>query len=208
MNSTRLVQQAGNAPYYRADGENDKSDFRNENNQLGPGATPNPPIPGWESVGPAMQEFIARTNRALEVQGRLLQAAIPLMDKRIVVDYATGTTDGSGNLDLVIYRVPVGFQFITTRVNVEDGTHTPGAGFTGATSWIGLMRGDKWMPGSLVDFWPVPAAGNAVIIPIQFTDGSSEAAVFRGGETIGLHIATGPVSSDIWVRIQGLMEPI
>jgi hypothetical protein len=99
-------------------------------------------------------------------------------------------------------------QFVSTRVNIEDGTHTPGAGFTAAGCWIALIRGDKWQPGSILDFLPNPPANNGVILPCEFSDGPSEAGILRGGEVFSIHIASGPVSTDIWVRLQGYEEPV
>lgn len=185
----------------------DGHNFRDENRQV-PARVGTPPEPGSESAGPSMFHLVQETRRSLEVQNHLLKAAIPLMDQRIVVDYATGQTDGSGNLDLKIYQVPQGYQFITTRVNIEDGTHTPGNGFTAANCWMALIRGDKWQPGSIIDFVPNPPNAAGVILPAQFSDGASEAGVFRGGEIIGLHISAGPATTDIWVRIQGQLQSI
>lgn len=201
--SNRYAERRG----VESPGINDGGAFRNENVQV-PADSKTPPYPGSESAGPALYDLINRTTRALEIQTRLIHEAIPLLNSRHVVTYAAGQTDGSGNLDLVLYRVPQGMQFVCTRVNVEDGTHTPGNPFTSATGWIALIRGDKWQPGSIIDMWPNPPAGNANFIPILFSDGNMEAGLFRGGETIGLHIASGPPTTDILVRVQGFEEPV
>lgn len=163
------------------------------------------PTPGMEVVGPTMFNLVQETRRAIDIQSRLLQAAIPLLDNRRITDYATGQTDANGNLDLPMYRVPAGMQFVMTRLNVEDGTHTPGAGFTAAGCWIAVIRGDKFSPGSMVDFLPNPPNNNGIIIPALFSDGNSEAAVYKGGEVITLHVV-GTVTlanTDIWARFQG-----
>lgn len=155
-----------------------------------------------------MFDLVEQTRRSVEVQNRLLRSAIPLLDRRIVINYANGQTDGSGILNLVLYRVPQGMQFITTRVNVEAAGFTPATPYTNATGWIGLMRSDRFVIGSLVDFVPNPPLATAPILPASITDGASEAAVFRGGEIIGLTIASGPATTDIWVRLQGIEEPV
>lgn len=166
------------------------------------------PEPGIESAGPAMFDLVKETRRSLDVQNQLLRAAIPLMDRRIVVNYVNAQTDGSGNLDVVVYRVPQGMQFITTRVNIEAVGFTPAAPYSNAAGWIGLMRSPIFGVGTLVDFIPNPPLSNGPILPASITDGATEAGVFRGGETVGLHIATGPATTDIYVRIQGIEEPI
>ena len=166
------------------------------------------PEPGAESVGPAMFDLVQETRRSIDVQNKLLKAAIPLLDQRIVVETITGQTDGSGILNLVLFRVPQGMQFITTRVNVEAAGFTPATPYTNAAGWIGLMRSDKFVIGSLVDFLPNPPIASGAILPASITDGASEAAVFRGGEIVGLTIASGPANTDIWVRLQGFEEPI
>jgi hypothetical protein len=167
-----------------------------------------PPHPGEESVGPNMYDLVIRTNRSIEVQNELLRSAIPMLNKRVVINYATGTTDGSGNLDLIMYRVPQGFQFITIRVVVEDATHSPGNPFTGAAAWIALIKGDKYAQGSIVDFLPNPPNANGVILPALFSDGVTEGPVFRGGESASIHINAGPPTTDIWARFQGFEVPL
>jgi len=166
------------------------------------------PPPGQESAGPSMFDLVERTRESIRVQNDLLRAAIPLLNKRIVVSYVTGQTDASGNLDLVLYRVPQGMQFITTRVNVEATGFTPATPYTNAAGWLGLMKSDKFQQGTLIDFLPNPPVANGAILPASITDGATEAGVFRGGESIGLHIATGPATADIWVRFQGIEEPL
>lgn len=185
------------------------SGYRDADRQI-PARVGTPPEPGNESAGPAMFNLVQETKRALEVQSALLRAAIPLLDTRIVVDYATGQADASGNLALKIYQVPQGYQFITTRVNIENGIATPGAPFTAAGAWMGLMRGDSFRPGSLIDFVPNPPGAGGVVLPAIFSDGSSEAGVFRGGEIIGLNfVGTATAANmDIWVRIQGILESV
>ncbi len=166
------------------------------------------PEPGAESAGPAMFDLVKQTNRSIEVQNQLLRAAIPLMDKRIVINYATGQTDGSGVLDLVLYRVPQGMQFITTRLNIEAVGFTPATPYTNAAGWIALMKADKFVVGSMIDFLPNPPVASGAILPASITDGATEAGVFRGGEVIGFHIAGGPATTDIYCRVQGIEEPL
>jgi hypothetical protein len=183
------------------------SAYRVENAQL-LSESEKPKYPGVESVGPDMYDLVMRTRRAIEVQNELLHNAIPMLNRRIITQLTTGSTDGSGNMDLVVYVVPQGMQFITIRCAVEDATHSPGAPFTGAAAWIAIFKGDKYFQGSIVDFLPNPPNANGVILPALFTDGVSEGPVFRGGERVGIHINAGPPSSDIWVRLQGVEVPL
>ena len=181
--------------------------FREESREVAP--TPSPrPNPGEESIGPALFDLLVRTHRSIDVQAELLKAAIPLLNRRTIVEIVNGNTDASGNMDLVLYRVPQGMQFIVTRVNIENGGNSPASPYTNAAGWIGLMRADKFVKGTLVDFLPNPPVSNGAILPASITDGATEAGLFRGGEIIGLHIDTGPANNDIWVRLQGIQEPV
>lgn len=183
--------------------------FREESRSV-PLVLPHAPPPGEEVSGPALFELYRKTAHAVEVQNELLRAAIPLMDRRIIVEYKTGQTDANGNADIVIYQVPQGMQFITTRVNVEDATHTPASPYTNAAGWIALIRGQAFAPGCIVDFIPNPPLTNGPILPASITDGATEAGVFRGGEFVTLHVAGAAAlaTTDIWVRLQGIQEPI
>lgn len=169
------------------------------------------PEPGAESVGPAMIHLVEETRRAMAVQSQLILKAVPLLNNRMIVEKHAGQTDAAGNLDLVLYRVPQGYQFLTTRVTIEDATHTPGAPFSAAGAWIALISGDKFAAGSMRDMAPNPGnAGASPIIPFIFSDGSSEASIFRGGEIISLHVVGTATlaNTDIFVSLQGQTIPI
>ncbi|MFI5420303.1 MAG: hypothetical protein ACHQ1H_04995 [Nitrososphaerales archaeon] len=184
--------------------------FRTESREI---ITPSrsAPEPGSESAGPALFNLIQENQHALAVQSALILKAIPLLNNRIIIEKHAGQTDANGNLDIKLYQVPQGFQFITTRVTFEDATHTPGAPFSAAGAWVALISGDKFQPGSLRDMVPNPGnAGATPIIPGIFSDGSSEASIFRGGEIISIHIVgTAALANvDIFVSLQGQTIPI
>ncbi|MFI5419572.1 MAG: hypothetical protein ACHQ1H_01250 [Nitrososphaerales archaeon] len=184
--------------------------YREQNSEV---ATPSrsAPEPGIESVGPAMIHLVEETHRAMAVQSQLILKAIPLLNNRLIVEKHAGQTDGAGNLDLVLYRVPQGFQFVTTRVTIEDATHNAGTPFSAAGAWIALISGDKFAAGSMRDMAPNPGnAGASPIIPFIFSDGSSEASIFRGGETVSLHVVgTATLANvDIFASLQGQLIPI
>lgn len=169
------------------------------------------PEPGAESVGPALFNLVEENVRALAVQSQLILKAIPLLNNRIIVEKHAGQTDATGNVDIPLYRVPQGFQFFTTRVTFEDATHTPGAPFSAAGAWVALIAGDKFAPGSLRDMAPNPGnAGATPLIPGIFSDGSSEASIFRGGEIITLHVVgTATLANlDIFATLQGQISPV
>jgi len=192
------------------DGENDASLYRNENEQIYADSA-RPPYPGTESAGPALYDLVDRTARALEVQSRLLRDAIPLLNRRIMVEYKTGQTDANGNADIVLYQIPAGMQFIVTRVNVEAAGFNAGTPFSAAGAWIALTRSQTFAVGTTLDFLPNPPnAGATPILPASISDGATEAGVFRGGEFAVLHIVgTATLANvDIWARLQGIQEPI
>lgn len=165
-----------------------------------------PPEPGVESAGPALVNLVAKTHHAIDVQSRLILKAIPLLNSRTIIERVAGTTDANGNLDVILFRVPQGFQFFSQRIIVEDATHTPGAPFSAAGAWLGIISGDRFQPGSLKDMVPNPGnAGATPLIPAIFSDGNEEQALWRGGEQIGLHVVgTATLANvDIFATIQG-----
>lgn len=186
------------------------NDFRNRAVPVG-GISHPAPEPGSESAGPAMFNLVQETARSILVQNDLIQKAIPLLNSRTVTERVAVQTDANGNADVILYRVPQGFQFYSQRITVEDGTHTPGAPFSAAGAWLGIIVGDKFQPGSLKDFAPNPGnAGATPLIPFLFSDGNEEQALFRGGEQISLHVV-GTVTLanvDIFATIQGRLFPL
>lgn len=209
----RTVRDPDNAQAVNSEiftGNERPSGFRGRNEQV---LTPSPraPEPGAESAGPAFIRMVEDNRLALQVQSNLILKAIPLLNRRIIVEKHAGQTDASGNLDLVLYRVPQGFQFITTRVTFEDATHNAGTPFSAAGAWVALISGDKFQPGSMRDQAPNPGnAGATPIIPGIFSDGSNEAAVFRGGEIVTLHVVgTAALANvDIFASLQGEIVPV
>jgi hypothetical protein len=204
MNDRNLIRGDGNAPYYRAGGE---GVFRDEN--IGVTVDNNrAPNPGQELVGPAMFQFIERTNRAILVQEELIKAAIPYLHDQRITEGATGQTDGSGNLDLKLYVVPQGYKFTATRVNLEAVGFTPASPFSAATAWVALIRGTQFAAGSILDFGP--SASGGIIFPSIFSTSDSHAPFLRGGEILSVHVV-GSVTlanTDIYARVQGELKPI
>ncbi len=185
-------------------------EFRDQNRPVAP-AYERAPEPGPEVAGPAMFNLVQETRRALDVQSRLIVRAIPLLNNRIIVERHSVETDANGNADLVLYRVPQGMQFVVTRLIVENATNNAGTPFSAAGAWIALILGDRYQPGSIRDFAPNPAnAGATPLLPWVFSDGNEEASVFRGGETVGLHIVgTATLANqDIWATLQGHEFPV
>lgn len=166
------------------------------------------PNPGQEVVGPAFFDLVREVKLAQQVGEQLLRDAKSLMDKRSVISLETGQTDGSGNIDLPLYVCPAGFEFVITRLSVEAIGFTPAVPFASATGWIAIIRGQAFGVGSIVDFLPNPPLANAPILPAQFVDGPNNAAVFRSGERVSLHIANGPVNTDIYARFQGFTQSV
>jgi hypothetical protein len=170
--------------------------------------SPDAPPPGEESVGPTMFDMVVELRRAQEVSKFLLSQAENLLKRKTVVAKATDSTDATGALQMAIYQVPQGFQFYLTRWNVEGGAFTPGAPFSSATANIQIINGRNFGVGAIMDFLPNPPAANGNILPASNTDGLEAACLFRGGEWISLMIRSGPVSTAIIARIQGIQEVV
>lgn len=187
--------------------EKEQSTFRDADRQVIP-AVERPPVPGEESVGPALYDLVRETRRAYEANSELLREAIHAGHKRNVIEATSGETDANGNLDLRLFQVPQGHHFTVTRVNVEAGLFTPASPFSAATAWIALIRGALFAQGSILDFGP-PASGG-VILPSIFSTSDSHAPALNGGEILSLHIV-GSITlanTGIWARCQGILTLI
>jgi hypothetical protein len=176
-----------------------------------------PPSPGSEVAGPAMFDLVREVKQAQLVGQALLKSAFSLLDKRTIVRQESGQTDGSGNVDIPLFTVPQGFEFVVTRVNVESPAFTPATPFSSATGWIALARGaiiggpGALGPGAILDFLPNPPVATGAILPALFTDGQDQAAILRGGETISLHFFGGggaSINIDIYCRLQGFTRAL
>jgi hypothetical protein len=197
-----LIHESGGAPYYRQDGENDATQFRNEDAQV-PGKVGIPPPPGSDSVGPALFELVQETRRSREVSAELLRSATESFHKRSVIEATSGETDANGNLDLRLFQVPQGHQFTVTRVTIEAAGFTPAAPYGNAAAWIALIRGAIFASGSILDFGP--AASGGTILPSIFSSSDSHAPAINGGEILTLHLvgAVALANVGIWARCQG-----
>ena len=170
-----------------------------------------PPEPGAEVTGPAMFDLVREVKQAQLVGRELLKASSSLLNRRSVVRYASGQTDTNGNVDIPIYDVPSGFEFVTTRCIVECPAFTPATPYTNAAGWIALIRGSNFGVGSILDFLPNPPIASGAILPALFTDGADKASVLRGGEKISLHFNGGggaSVGIDLTVRLQGFTTAV
>lgn len=181
--------------------------YRRENVEI---ETPSPraPEPGAESVGPAIINLVQETMKAHMVQNELILDSLKHLRERPVSEGVSGQTDASGNLDLRLYVVPMGYIFYPTRVNIEGGAFTPASPFAAAAAWLALIRGQAFAPGSILDFGPASVGGT--IIPSIFSTSRNHAPMLRGGEILTLHIVGGAglASTSIWARCQGWQEPL
>lgn len=166
------------------------------------------PEPGAESVGPALINLVHETRRAFEIENELLRDALKTLHDRPVSEGVSGQTDASGNLDLRLFVVPMGYNFFATRVNIEGGTFTPALPFANAAAWLALIRGQIFATGSVLDFGPATAGGT--IIPSIFSTSRNHAPMLRGGEILTLHVvgSASLANTSIWARCQGFLEPL
>lgn len=155
-----------------------------------------------------MFDMVVEMRRAQEVSKFLLDQATNLLKRKTVVAKATDSTTAAGLLEMPIYQVPQGFQFYLTRWNVEGGAFTPGAPYTAATANLQIINGRNFGVGAIMDFLPNPPAANGNILPASNTDGLEAACLFRGGEWVTLLIRSGPATTPIYARIQGIQEAV
>lgn len=167
-----------------------------------------PPAPGEESAGPGMFDLVRETRHAQQVAAVLMQEASQMLKRRTVVEKTTAVTDGAGNLDMVLYQVPMGFEIVVTRINLEAIGFSPAVPFTFATGWVALVAGARFGVGSMIDFLPNPPAASGAILPATLTDGANQAGIFRGGEIISLHVNAGPITTAIYARLQGIQRAV
>lgn len=168
-----------------------------------PGDVAKPPPPGEEVAGPPLFDLVKELRHAQEVGRQLLEESNKLLQRRTIVRRGNGQTDASGNVDIPLFVVPMGFEFVVTRVNVESPAFTPAVPYSAATAWIALILGDRFGVGAILDFLPNPPLASGPILPCLFTDGADQAGVLRGGEQVSIHLANGPVNSAIVCRLQG-----
>lgn len=184
------------------------SNDRDQKNRFEAATVTLPPEPGTEVAGPAMFDLVREIKHAQMVGQQLLKQADSLLDTRTIVQTANGTTTAAGLLDLLLYTVPGGFEFVVTRVNVEAVGFTPAVPYTNAAGWIALCRGDSFAVGSMLDFLPNPPLASGPILPAVMSDGGEQAGAIRGGEKVSLHIQSGPATVDIYVRLQGIQKAV
>lgn len=169
-----------------------------------------PGEPGSESAGPSLFDLVRETRHAQQVSAELLREAAQMLAKRTVVESGQAQTDGNGNLDVVMFRVPQGYEFLVERCNVEAAGFSPGAGFASGASWIAMIVGDRFVQGSMLDFLPSPPANAGVILPCVLTNQGNESGTLKGGQMVSLHItgAAGLANTMITFRLQGKTRPI
>lgn len=170
-----------------------------------------PPFPGDESAGPALFDLIRETRRAAEASRFLVTEASALLQRRRVVEKGQATVDAAGNLDVVMYQVPVGFELMLTRVVVESGNSSPAGGYTNAAAWIAVIVGDKFGLGSILEFAPnPPTAAGGFILPWMFGQGSDDIGFIRGPQNVGLHITGGVALASVMIsfRLHGQLSAV
>lgn len=175
------------------------------------GSVPIPPYPGSESAGPALFDLIRETRRAAEVSRFLVQEASSLLARRRVVEKGQANADAAGNLDVVMYSVPAGFELEVSRVVVESANSSPAGGYTNAAAWIAVIQGDRFALGSILDFLPnLPTAAGGFILPAQFGSFNDEVGYVRGPNTVGLHITGGAPLANVMIsfRLQGRLHAV
>ena len=130
---------------------------------------------------------------------------------------ASGNTDASGNLFLIVYKVASGEQFRLTRALCEAAGQTPASPFSAAAAWVAMYATDldqapggtvvgiaNAMQGGQVMFGP-PVAGGP-ILPFLYTSEESNASEIRGPANLVLVVTAGPATARITVRYQGTLR--
>jgi hypothetical protein len=130
---------------------------------------------------------------------------------------ASGNTDASGNLFLIVYKVAAGEQFRLTRADVEAFGFTPAAPFSGATAWVAMYASDldqvpggtftgiaNALQGGQVMIGP-PVAGGPML-PFLYAETESAAPEIRGPANLILVVNAGPATTRITFRYQGTLR--
>lgn len=110
-------------------------------------------------------------------------------------------TNGSGNVDVHVYRVPAGMVFSLHRAFITADGYTFASPFTANAGYVEIHRNGEAVDG-------IPLGNGAFGIPIAYTAGDSDAIDFRNGERVTFHVVGGPASTAIVVRCQGTLAPI
>jgi hypothetical protein len=110
------------------------------------------------------------------------------LQKRVISDVfaITGQTNASGNVDIALYQVPMGFEAQFTRINIEAVGFTPAVPYTNAAAWAAIYRGLAFGNGAILDFAPASPGGG--IFPGVWTDSATQAIRLRGGEWLSFHL--------------------
>ncbi len=142
-----------------------------------------------------------------ELRRELDGLRIALAKKPAVVRFEkAGPTTATGALTLEGYKPPLGMEFRLTRLVVLADGFSPAVPFNGAGAFLELLRNDvpiAWQ--SLV----AAAAINASALPSILVDADSEtsAAYYANADCVAVRLTNGPVSTNITVRGEGVLNP-
>lgn len=176
---------------------------------LAPGQPPHPsegrqgppvniPIEGWEhmrEVIDALGQQLARTSRPEYVAG-----------------FASGQTDSSGDVDILLYRIAAGIEAHLNRLTVNaivastGVAYTPASPYSGASAYLEVYDADdrnSLGPSGLMDFASGVATGpQGSMFPGVFTDNNPSGMFTRGPKAFVLRVKGGPVSTQVFARYQ------
>jgi len=158
-----------------------------------------------------VESFLA-VRKQIDELGRTLAQLVPPDEPTGI---ASGNTDASGNLFLVVYKVAAGEQFRLTRAVVECQGYTPASPYSNASAWGAFYELDTdtissftaigdVLQGAMKDLFPQTAGGP--MFPAVFTDQGMQAAEIRGPRTLILVVASGPATKRVTVNYQGALK--
>jgi len=160
-----------------------------------------------------VESFLA-VRKQIDELGRTLAQLVPPDSPAGI---ASGNTDASGNLFLIVYATAAGEQFRLTRAVAEAYGYTPAVPYSNASAWVGLYATAQQiapggtftgianaLQGDMVAFGP-PAAGGP-ILPFMYTAVESEAPEVRGPRLLVLVVAGGPASTRVTLHYQGTLR--
>jgi hypothetical protein len=110
-----------------------------------------------------------------------------------------GVTDAAGGVTLPVYVVPIGREFVLTRILVDADGFTPGAPFVAAAGFVDVLRS-----GERVDFKSLAAAAGG--LPTLSTDSKATGTRWRNGEAVEVRIVGGPANTTVRARVQGWLR--
>ena len=184
----------------------DEQEFAGGASTATPPAEHGPEDPGLNpEFGPNFVRFI--TGRFMHVE-RLMAGVLDVLSRRPQEGFRlvrSGNTDANGNLTLLLCELAPGQKYALHRVYVEAVGYTWAAPYIDAAvhAYLTLNLNDAAWDGGGLGTGQTPGR-----LPCVFTAGRLYAVEAQDGERLTLQIVSGPASTMITARCQGVLENV